>query len=173
MSHVLRWAFVGLLVAHGLLHLLGAAKGFGWAAVSQLEESIGPVGRRLVAARRDRRWLPVQHSVAARTSTWWAVVLVGAVVSQIAIVTSWSDAKYGTAVNLVLLLAAAYGFAALGPTSFHAQYRDLAAEAVADVRPEAGPSVSEEDLAELPGAARCLRTSVRGARQATGEVLLR
>ena len=42
MSHVLRWVLVGLLVAHGLLHLLGAAKGFGWAAVSQLEEPIGP-----------------------------------------------------------------------------------------------------------------------------------
>ena len=149
MSHVVRWAFVGLLAAHGLLHLLGAAKGFGWAAVSQLEESIGPV----VGAW----WLlaaivlvAAAASVAAGTSTWWAVVLIGAVVSQIAIVTSWGDARYGTAVNLFLLVAAAYGFASLGPTSFHAQFRDLAAEAVADLPPEAGSLVSEEDLAELP-----------------------
>jgi hypothetical protein len=34
--------------------------------------------------------------------------------------------------------------------SFHAQYRDLAAEAVADADPKPGPLASEEDLAELP-----------------------
>jgi hypothetical protein len=78
------------------------------------------------------------------------VVLLGAVASQMAILTSWSDARFGTVVNLVLLLAAAYGFAALGPTSFHAQFRDQAVEAIHDVDPQPGLLVSEDDLAELP-----------------------
>ena len=150
MSHVLRWVLVVLLVAHGLIHLLGAAKGFGWAAVSQLKEPIGPGGGALWLLAAMLLLASAALLAAGASTWWWAVVALGAVVSQIAIVTSWSDAKYGTVVNLILLLAAAYGFAALGPTSFHAQFRDLAAEAVADVRPKPGPLVSEEDLAELP-----------------------
>ena len=47
-----------------------------------------------------------------------------AAVSQVAIVSSWSDARAGTIVNVVLVLAAGYGFAAEGPTSFHAQCRE-------------------------------------------------
>ena len=133
MSHVLRWVLVGLLVAHGLIHLLGAAKGFGWAAVSQLKEPIGPGGGALWLLAAMLLVASAALLAAGASTWWWAVVPLGAVVSQIAIVTSWSDAKYGTVVNLILLLAAAYGFAALGPTSFHAQFRDLAGAAVADV----------------------------------------
>jgi hypothetical protein len=139
-----------LLVAHGLIHLLGAAKGFGWAAVSQLKEGIGFAGGAM--------WLLAAVLVLATAALlamgaptwWWALALLAALASQVAIVTSWGDAKYGAVANVILLLAAAYGFAALGPTSFHAQYDDLAAEAVADASPEPGDLVSERDLAELP-----------------------
>jgi len=150
MSHVLRWVLVVLLVAHGLIHLLGAAKGFGWAAVSQLREPIG-FGAGALWLLAAMLVLAAATLLATGAPTWWwAVALLGALASQVAIVTSWSDAKYGTVANLVLLLAAAYGFAALGPTSFHAQFRDLAAGAVADAGPQPGALVSEADLAELP-----------------------
>ena len=52
---------------------------------------------------------------------WWIVAVCAAAVSQVAIGTSWSDAKAGTIVNVVLVLAAVYGFVSVGPTSFHAQ----------------------------------------------------
>ena len=70
-------------------------------------------------------------------------------VSQVAIVSSWSDARAGTIVNVVLVLAAGYGFASLGPTSLHAQWRDQVDQAIADVDP-APAVVTEEDLADLP-----------------------
>ncbi len=58
--------------------------------------------------------------VAAGTPTWWWVVaIIGAVVSQVAIATSWNDARAGTTVNVVLVVAAVYGFASVGPASFH------------------------------------------------------
>ena len=124
MSHVLRWVLVVLLVGHGLIHLLGAAKGFGWAAVSQLKEPIGPGGGAL--------WLLAAMLVLAAAALlatgaptwWWAVALLAALASQIAIVTSWSDARYGTVANLILLLAAAYGFAAFGPGAAERLHRD-------------------------------------------------
>ena len=39
-----RWVVVAVLAGHGLIHLLGVAKAFGWAEVSELEQPIGPGG---------------------------------------------------------------------------------------------------------------------------------
>jgi hypothetical protein len=149
MTTVLRWIVVALLVGHGLIHLLGAAKGFGWAAVDQLKEPIGVWGGLL--------WLVAATLVLASAvlialgapAWWWVVAVCAAAVSQVAIVSSWSDARVGTVVNVVLMLAAGYGFASLGPTSFHAQWRDQVAQALADVDP-APAVVTEKDLADLP-----------------------
>lgn len=51
--------------------------------------------------------------------------------------------------NIILVLAARYGFAAEGPTSSHDQYRERAASALADVN-RSRPMVSESDLLDLP-----------------------
>ena len=52
-------------------------------------------------------------------------------------------------VCILLVVATAYGFAAVGPMSFQAQWRDLATRALAEVSPVPGV-VSEADLARLP-----------------------
>ena len=149
MTTVVRWVVVVVLVGHGLLHLLGVAKGFGWSEVSQLKQPVGVLGGVL--------WLiagilVVSSSafIAAGVPTWWwAIAVAAAVVSEVAIVTSWSDAKAGTLVNVVLVLAAGYGFASLGPTSFHAQWRERAAQALTQVD-ATPPLLTESDLADLP-----------------------
>jgi hypothetical protein len=75
---------------------------------------------------------------------------VSLVVSQVAIVTSWDDAKAGTAANVVLLVAAGYAFASKGPTSFRAEYRRATAASLSRSVPRAGADVTEADLAHLP-----------------------
>jgi hypothetical protein len=62
----------------------------------------------------------------------------------------WVLVRIGAAVNLVLVGAAFHGFASKGPMSFHAQWRDRAAEALAAAGTPATTLVTEEDLAELP-----------------------
>ena len=47
MRTVVRWFVVVVVVGHGLIHLLGAAKGLGWAEVAALPE---PISRALGAA---------------------------------------------------------------------------------------------------------------------------
>ena len=149
MSTTLRWTLVAVLAGHGLLHLLGVAKGFGWADVSQLTEPIGVV-RGVLWLLAAALVLGAAVFLAVRTPTWWwALALGAAAISQIAIATSWHDARAGTIVNVVLLLAAAYGFAAEGPTSFHAQYRERATFALADVD-LSPPNLSAADLVDLP-----------------------
>ena len=149
MTTVVRWIVVAVLVGHGLIHFLGVAKGFGWAEVPALTAPVGVRGGVLwlLAATLV---LATAVFIAVRAPTWWWMVAVcAAAVSQVAIATSWSDAKAGTVVNVILVLAAGFGFVSLGPTSFHAQWRDQAARALADVDP-APAVVTEADLAGLP-----------------------
>ena len=63
-----------------------------------------------------------------------------ALTSQLAIATSWGDAKAGTVINVLLVLGAAYGFASVGPTSYHAQWQHRATQALADVEQQPRPS---------------------------------
>ncbi len=150
MTGAVRWTVVVLLAGHGLLHLLGVAKAFGWAEVPQLRHSISPgsgvlwlLGALLVVAA-------AVLLAAGSPPWWWAVALLGALASQAAIASSWSDARFGTAANLVLLLAAGYGFASQGPTSLSAQFADRVAAAVAEVDTASRTSLTEDDLADLP-----------------------
>ena len=40
MKGVVRWVAASLIVGHGLIHLLGAAKGLGWAEVPALTQPV-------------------------------------------------------------------------------------------------------------------------------------
>ncbi len=150
MTNIVRWVVVTVLVGHGLIHLLGALKGFGWAEITQLRQPIGHGGGVLWLLAAVLVLGSAALIAAGAPSWWWAVALLGAVLSQVAIVTSWDDAKFGTAVNLVLVLAAVYGFASLGPTSFDAQFRDSARAALADSSAASNALVTEQDLVGLP-----------------------
>lgn len=41
-------------------------------------------------------------------TSWWILALIGLVISQIVIFTSWKDAKYGTIANLIILALVLY-----------------------------------------------------------------
>ena len=144
-----RWALGIVVVLHGLIHLLGAAKGLGLSSVTQLSE---PIDNRLGAVWLAAAFLLVLAGVmVVRTSrAWWFVAAVAAVLSQAVILTSWNDAKAGTVVNVVLMLAAGYGLAANGPSGLRAEHRRRVAIALAG-SPNAGAGVvTETDLAGLP-----------------------
>ena len=148
MRRVLRWIVVVVVVAHGLIHLLGATKGFGWADVSQLKEPISPgMGAAWLVAGA----LVVLAGVLLASGVrWWWIVGAGAVVaSQAVVLTSWTDARAGTVANLVLAAAVVHGYAADGPPSFRAEYQQRV-EAALSV-PQGSAVVTDADLAHLPG----------------------
>lgn len=139
----MRVALTVLLVVHGLLHLMGFAKAFGLAALPQLTVPIPrPVGLLWLAAA-----LLMVTTAAAPPRLAWAFGLAALVASQPAIVSSWSDARYGTLANVAVLLAVVYGFAAHGPLGLRAVYaRDVAALGASRAQRE----VTEADLTGLP-----------------------
>jgi hypothetical protein len=48
---------------------------------------------------------------------WWAIAAIAVVISTIAIVPSWTDAKVGAVANAVVLVGVVFGFLSQGPYS--------------------------------------------------------
>lgn len=143
----IRWAVSMTIVAHGLIHLLGAAQGLGWADVPQLRQPIGTgIGLAWLAAGGLVVTAGVLLLVSARW--WWVASAIAAAASQAMILTAFGDAAAGTAANLLLLVAAGYGYAREGQRSFRAEYGRRVSAALAE--PGFGGVVSEADLAGLP-----------------------
>jgi hypothetical protein len=103
----MRWLLVAMLTVHGLIHLMGPAKAFGYADLPQLTQPISrPTGVAwLVAAVL---MLATAMLAVAEVRAWWMVGALAVVVSQAVIVWSWQDAWAGTIANAILLAAVVY-----------------------------------------------------------------
>lgn len=144
----MRWILAIPIVVHGLIHLLGFAKAFGLAEMPELRIPIArPVGLLWLAAAVSMLVTAAAFVVAPRV--WWMLAFGAVVVSQVVIVTSWSDARFGTLANLFVLLLAVHGLASQGPWSLAAEYRAAVRE-----RLEPGATVpadvTEDDLESVP-----------------------
>lgn len=95
MTNVLRWIMVVLLTGHGLIHVLGAAKGLGWAEVDQLQQPIGGGAGVLWLLAGLLVLAAGAALLAAGAPTWWWVLAVtAAACSQVAVATSWSRQRH-------------------------------------------------------------------------------
>jgi len=102
-----------VLGVHGLIHLMGFAKAFGYAELLQLTQ---PISREIGLLWLGAAILVLGSAVlmVAWPRGWWLVGIVALVLSQIVIVTAWQDAWAGTAGNVVLLVALAQAWLAQG-----------------------------------------------------------
>jgi hypothetical protein len=84
----------------------------------------------------------------ATPQVWWIVAAAAVTVSQFLIATAWTDARFGTIANVIVLACAAYAFAAEGPMGLRSEYR----REVRDHTPAADRPlvVTEADLEPLP-----------------------
>ena len=140
-------AFAILLVVHGLIHLLGTVKAFGWADLPQLTQPISVTfgALWLLAALL---FLTTAVSLFVWPRVWWAVGVCAVVVSMLVIVASWTDAKFGALANAVVLVGVAFGFLSEGPYSLRAEYR--AGHRGPRACAASAAPVTDADLAHLP-----------------------
>ncbi len=144
----MRWLFVVLFFVHGAIHLMGFAKAFGLAELPQLTQPIGR-GVGIVWLVAALVIMTTALLLAAGIRGWWMAGLAGVLLSQALIATAWSDARFGTFANLILLAGVIDGFAAQGPFSLDARYRrdvQLRLSRAAT----AAPLITEGDLDPLP-----------------------
>ena len=139
--------FLLLIIIHALIHLMGSAKAFKLAQVSRLRQPISkPVGL---------LWLLAAMLLAAaailllfKSTAWWVPAGAGLMLSQFLIVLSWSDAKFGTVANLIILIPAIISGADALPSSFASVYKDEVRRGLAVSATI--PTVTEDDLTGLP-----------------------
>lgn len=143
----MRWLFFAVLVVHGLIHVMGFAKAFRLAELPQLTTPIGR-GMGLVWLVAGLATLTAAAMLVLAPRWWWVLGAAALVLSQIAIVASWDDARFGTFANALLLVGAVYGVFSQGPTSLRAEYAARVATELA--RPATEGLVTEADLARLP-----------------------
>ena len=113
--------FTVFLALHAAIHLIGFMK---WGVAHENPQlsvaglSLGPAPMRKAYGAV---WLvclvllstaAVTH--AAGVTLWWVPALLGATLSQVLVFTAWSEAKYGTVANVVVLLAVIFSVAGRG-----------------------------------------------------------
>jgi hypothetical protein len=145
-----RWLFIVIVLLHGVIHLMGFAKAFGYAELPQLT---APISQSMGLVWLAAAILCITTVIAlfAWPRGWWGIAMAAAVVSQIAITSAWADARFGTLANLLLLAGAVYGFLTQGPTSFRAAFEHDAGLGLTHNKTSGQPeSITESDVAGLP-----------------------
>ncbi len=144
----MRVALSFVLFVHGLIHLLGAAKGLGFAKVEALAM---PMGR-----AEGALWLLAAIGflisavlVHAAPTSWWLAACPALVLSQGLIVRFWADAKFGTLANVIVAIPALLAMLEARPGSFRSMYEKERDRHLARLAKSAA-LVTEHDLADLP-----------------------
>jgi hypothetical protein len=108
-SYIAISIIAALLIVHGLVHLMGFAKAFGYASLPQLTQ---PISRQAGLVWLLAGLLVCASAVllVARPRMGWIVGAMALIVSQTVIIAAWRDAWAGTLVNVVLVLVVVYAF---------------------------------------------------------------
>ena len=136
-----------LISLHGLIHLLGFLKAFRLAKAGQFTQDISKPAGAL--------WLlcAVMFTLAGalfllRAPAWCWVAAPAVLISQALIFTSWTDARFGSLANLVLLVVLIPALAQTLPGSFPSMFRAAAERGLQRIAPDS--TLAEADLAALP-----------------------
>lgn len=102
--------FLVIVVMHGLIHLLGFSKAF---KIYDIKELTLPISKTfgIIWAGAALLFLVYAFALIMDSSYDWVVGLLAIIASQILVITFWTDARFGTAGNAIILLSvvASYG----------------------------------------------------------------
>ena len=146
-----------VLVVHALIHLFGVVKAFGFAELPQLTQPISSsLGVLWLVA--SLLFLAAAGSLFVWPRWWWIIGAGAIVVSMVAIVPSWSDAKVGAVANLIALSAWSLVSSLRDRPVYGRSTSDDVDRALVRLAPAA--AILDEDLAHLPPPVqRYLRTT--------------
>lgn len=142
----MRIALILLIGIHGIIHLFGFLKAFGLSAFTAMQAPMSKTAGLF--------WLLVcllfavtMVLIILRSEGWWMLGLVALIASQGLIFGYWTDAKFGTIANLVILLAVVVAYANHHFTQTVAQERRSMIQGAA---PMDQTPISQEDIMTLP-----------------------
>jgi hypothetical protein len=138
-----------LLALHGAIHLLGFAKGMALADVEALKQPISRLGGALWLAAAVL-FLAAAILLYAAPGRWWIAAVPALLLSQGLILGAWSDARFGTLANIVILVPLAVTLLGMSPWSLASEFRREARKRPSAPAAAPGDVVTEADLAPLP-----------------------
>jgi hypothetical protein len=110
---MLRNLFILVTAVHGLIHMMGFAKAFGYGNMKQLTVRISkPAG--IIWLIATLLFIITVILLLLNKTGWYIIAIPAVILSQVLLVLSWKDAKFGTIVNIIILVVA---------ISDYAQYR--------------------------------------------------
>jgi hypothetical protein len=123
---MLKSIFTILIILHGLIHLLGFVKAYGYADITALTRDISkPMG--IIWFIAMALLVITAMLFMRKNDTWVYFSIVGVIVSQAMIFMYWQDAKFGTIVNVLMLIVVVFGFFHL---NFKSKYKTEVAAAL-------------------------------------------
>lgn len=142
----MRIAFGVLLAVHGLIHALGFAKAFGARSL--------PLGAH-ISRPQGLLWFTClllfwagAALLFAGSEAWWLPLLPALLLSQGMVFSAFSDAKFGSLANALILLPVLFALLERRPASFRSSYRREVAHRLTAAR--ARQPFTESELATLP-----------------------
>jgi len=143
---MVRIVFSGLLVIHGLIHGMGFAKAFDLFDFKQLTVPISKIGGVF--------WLVtsllfiISAILFLRDENFWWLFLFAAIfISQILIISTWHDSKFGSILNGIALIAAILGYA---QWNYFSAYQKDVAKNFSTIISTKQDLLSESDIELLP-----------------------
>ena len=143
---MLKYIFSLIVLLHGLIHFMGFAKAFNYGNITQLTKHISkPAG----VAWMITAFLFVAAVILLllKKDSWAFIALLAAVLSQVLIVAAWQDAKFGTIVNIIVLLVAV---AELTTQLFEVQFIKDVKTHFGQTKTIAQDLLTEADIINLP-----------------------
>ncbi len=142
----MKYIVITVLLIHGLIHVMGFAKAYGYGNITQLSQHISkPAG--LLWLLAAGLFIAAIVMFFNNNDTWWLTGTFAAVISQLLIFTVWQDAKFGTIANV---LALAVAFAGYSMQRFENNYKKDVSENLMRTNTLENAVLTEADMAHLP-----------------------
>ena len=97
------YLLIVILFIHGLFHLLGTLKVFEYGNLQSSVPDHKPV--RWIWITAFLLFVVTAIVLWFGNKSWWKLALLSVILSQILIITRWKEAKYGTIINILILIA--------------------------------------------------------------------
>jgi len=95
-----------ILIIHGLIHLIGFVKAYNYAEIKELKLPISkPLG--IIWFSTCMLFIAAVIQLIFNIEYWWLTTVLATIFSQLLIILSWQDAKFGTLLNIVIILLVA------------------------------------------------------------------
>ncbi len=143
---MLKTIFIFITLIHGLIHFMGFSKAYGYGNITQLTKEITK-SMGLVWLVTGLLFIICIALYLLKKDSWIYFALIAVVLSQILIINSWQDAKFGTIANVIVLIVVIIGFFQI---KFKNEYRNEVKIGMEESRNLQKTILNEAEIAYLP-----------------------